>query len=149
MTKESTPLEHFKFLVEDGYIKLQNYQEDEEALDSINIIEKALKDKELQDIIINEIKDLFTFGVIDTKVEPKDNGDINLIPNIVYQITREIDNKKKEIIRNFILKQCFPKELKALEIIKEEGFIDLQLLRKLHLITQEKYDLLKEVLCNE
>lgn len=82
-------------------------------------IEKALKDKELQDIIVNEIKDLFVFGVIDTKVERKVNGDVNLIPNFVYRITREIDNKKKEIIRDFILKQCFPKELKALEIIKE------------------------------
>ena len=71
-------------------------------------------------------------------------------------LQREIENKERALFREWVLKTCFPKELKALEAIKD--LCELKLYKNklgqcflegthiLFAISQEKYDLLKEVL---
>lgn len=128
------------------------------------LIKSALKEKEKQDILINVIKEVFEFGIT-YHSEEKDNGDLSVCGLIGYTLTREITNKEKELYRDFILEECFPKELKSLDIIKEKN-VDVDLfytviedenqedkfwaynfwLNDEYKLTQEEFNLLKEVL---
>ena len=125
---------------------------------NIEIIETALKEKEQQDALIRVLKEVFEFGIINEKVIEKNDGSLTLLGQIGYTLRREISNKEKMLYRDFILKKCFPKELKALEIIKEKEvnvFIflhsgDLETYNDMvednRKLTKEEFDLLKEVL---
>ena len=154
MNKELTPLEALKELKENVcYFAIGDY-----AYPRLDIIETALKEKEKQDILINVIKEVFEFGIT-LHNEEKDNGDLSVCGLIGYTLKREIANKEKELYRDFILKECFPKELKALKIIQEKRVDvyvfqhsgDLQTYHDMvdsedRKLTQEEFDLLKEEL---
>ena len=142
-------------------------------IDDYSIIESALKEKETQDNVIKTLKEIIEFSQMLPHIEPnKDNG-FNIMSAVSINIQRDIENKERELLRKWVLETCFPKELKALEIIKEKTLTinDLYWLKngnyreyrknleilyfgveKEHLQkvlkTQEEYDLLKEVLNN-
>lgn len=153
MIKELTPLEALNSLVGMAVVQQRAY--------TIKpIIETALKEKEQQNALINVIKEVFEFGIINEKVTEKDDGSLSLLGQIGYTLRREISNKEKMLYRDFILKECFPKELKALEIIKKyvPYYIEIETDENGKLImtdhehltqdelTKEEFDLLKEVL---
>ena len=154
MSKELTPLEALEEIkhTTDLYRpnELNGYKEE------LDIIETALKEKEQQDTLIRVLKEVFEFGIINEKVIEKNDGSLTLSGQIGYNLRREISNKEKTLYRDFILKECFPKELKALEIIKELIYINdnnqVRFLPKnkaicaITILEQDIADLLKEVL---
>ena len=131
-----------------------------------NIIEKALKEKEQQDSVLKILKDIIQFAQVLPHIEPnKDNG-FDIMYDVSINIQRDIENKERELLRKWVLKTCFPKELKALEILKKYPTVPLS--RVLQYISnskkygwttkdhpleiydisynEEEYELLKEVL---
>ena len=127
------------------------------------IIETALKEKEQQDGVIQILKEIIEFSQVLPRIEPnKDNG-FDIMSAVSINIQRDIENKERELLRKWILETCFPKELKALEIIKrgfrDDGkygenfdYIDLEegslcIDGRMYLYDGE-CDLLKEVLCS-
>ena len=119
-------------------------------------IETTLKEKEQQDSLLKILKEVIAFAQMLPRIEPnKDNG-FDMMSAIRINIQRDIENKERELLRKWVLDTCFPKELKALEIIKnhfnkiggvkgnpdEENVYIISLFN----LTQEEYDLLKEVL---
>ena len=110
----------------------------EECENDFEIVEKDLQ-------FVEALRKTFKFGIKEQKI-----GDTKLNMEVIAEkLTNEYDKQ----IRDFILKECFPKELKALEIIKNVVRSDSILNHlndwlKIGVITKEQYDLLKEVLCN-
>lgn len=135
------------------------YEEEieKECLKDLNVIKNALKEKNEQDIVLKIVKGAITRELRnDVKFTPKDDEtfDINVLVDYHLKLLRE---KEKELLRIWVLQNCFPKELKALEVIKshkptlvsnvgmcnsKEGIRHSILINGL---TQEEYDLLKEV----
>lgn len=129
----------------------------------IKIIETALKEKEQQDDVLKIIKETISFSQTLPYIEPnKDNG-FDVMSAVQINIQRDIENKKRKLLRQWVLETCFPKELKALEIIKEtpefawyvkmynnayEMVSDVKGFRVNNSVEelQEMFDLLKEVL---
>lgn len=127
-----------------------------------NLLEKALKEKEQQDEIIKIIKEIISFKASEPEFEMDEDDSVRSIIGRVYlELKRAITNNERELFRNWVLETCFPKELKALEIIKEKG-LDIREFRYASSLyeynicknvgckelTQEEYDLLKDVLYN-
>ena len=125
------------------------------------IIEKALKDYEKQDNIINIIKEIIEFNIQEPKIEVKENGEISLLSKIGMSLRKELNEKERELFREWILKECFPKELKTLEIVKEKRVEIRVIFHTTNVmeynektrqyydclpLTQEEYNLLKETL---
>ena len=124
------------------------------------IIETALIEKEQQDGVFKILKEIIEFSQMLPHIEPnKDNG-FDIMSAVGINIQRDIENKERELLREWVLKTCFPKELKALKIIKEKGIV-VQFIKEtnsveqynavisgllLKPLTQEEYKLLKEVL---
>lgn len=138
-------------------------------LDELDIIESALKKIEEQDNIINIIKGTIEFGIQEPKMEVKENGEISLLSRVEMNIRKQLKEKERELFREWVLKECFPKEIKALEIIKKKNVdvdffkyccqefndeIGIEQYNTGHIeygndgksLTQEEYNLLKEVL---
>lgn len=121
----------------------------------LNAIETALKEKETQDSILKTLKEIIKFSITLPYIEPnKDNG-FDIMSAVGINIQRDIENRERKLLRKWVLETCFPKELKALEIIKEniKHFIDFEdntnrvyIDCAIDCKTQEEYDLLKEVL---
>lgn len=83
------------------------------------IIETALIEKEQQDGVFKILKEIIEFSQMLPHIEPnKDNG-FDIMSAVGINIQRDIENKERELLREWVLKTCFPKELKALKIIKE------------------------------
>lgn len=99
------------------------------------------------------ISDIIEFN---TTLSEVNDGDIQSITQrLNMRLTRDLENRERELLRKWILKTCFPKELKALETIKETwggsilsdikaGYVFGSPYVKLP--NKEKIDLLKEVL---
>lgn len=145
----------------EAFVRLeQNSKRYKGRKQDLDIVFAALKEKEQQDSLIRVLKEVFEFGIINEKVIEKDDGSLSLSVQVGYNLRREISNKEKTLYRDFILKECFPKELKALEIIKKyiPYYIEIEtdengkfiMTDHEHLVqdelTQEEYDLLNEVL---
>lgn len=138
----------------------------------VDLIETELKEKEQQDSVLKTLKEVIAFAKKLPDIEFDDDGNIQGIFGAVgMNIQRQIENKKRELLRKWVLETCFPKELKALEIIKEKTLnvndlywlkngnykeyrknleilysgVEEEHLQKI-LKTKEEYDLLKEVL---
>lgn len=92
-----------------------------EFFDCYCIIGTALKEKEEQDNIINIIKETIEFDVLEPQVEVKENGKISLLSRVGMSLRKQLNEKEKELFRAWILKECFPEELRALETIKENS----------------------------
>lgn len=122
------------------------------------MIEAALKEKEKQDGVLKILKEVISFRKVLPLIRPNGNNFSNIAATVSINIQRDIENKERELLRKWVLENCFPKELKALEIIKEKEvnvFIflhsgDLETYNDMvednRKLTQEEYDLLKEVL---
>lgn len=90
---------------------------------------KELKSSEKESLqIIEMLKEVIKVGVSLPRVEIDNNNVSSFIQAYTMAIQRELENKEREFLRNWVLKECFPKELKALEIIKKEleHFIDFE-----------------------
>ena len=141
-----------------------------------NLIETALKEKENQDSVLKTLKEVIEFRKTLPQIKPnKDNG-FDILSSVGLHIQRDIENRERELLRQWVLETCFPKELKALEIIKEKN-IDVGYFRedfiknnygfsfyeeyydnyhygtdeccmkyRGEMLTKEEFDLLKEVL---
>ena len=153
MSKKLTPLQALKELKK-RYGKNFSLNDDERC----HVIETSLKEKEQQDNVLKVLKEVIKFATTLPYIEPnKDNG-FDIMSGIEINIQRVIENKERKLLRQWILETCFPKELKALEIIKKKEvnvFIflhsgDLETYNDMvednRKLTQEEYDLLKEIL---
>ena len=130
----------------------------------IEMIKKALKDKERQDSALKVLKEVIQFNSVLPEIEISDDGSVaRLSQKIALKQMRDMENKKRELLRQWVLETCFPQELKALEIIKGhlfitkcnlEHFIDIKDKREDKVVIQiaemclslEEYNLLKEVI---
>lgn len=81
-------------------------------------IVEALKEKEKQDSIYNLLKEIIRFNVLQPEVKETDNG-FSLATKVVLEVRRNIENQERQQLRNWILNECFPKEMKVLELIRE------------------------------
>ena len=128
--------------------------------DRLYSLETALKEKEKQDNVLKVLKEVIEFATILPHIEPnKDNG-FDVMSGVGINIQRDIENKERELLRQWILETCFPKELKALEIIKEKvmPLLNVDLIKRFKIypvedkeieINEKEYDLLREVLEDE
>lgn len=127
---------------------------------NIEIIKAALKEKEQQDNVLKVLKEVIEFAVVLPEVKPTKDDLFSVVSAVSINTQRFIENKERELFRQWVLETCFPKELKALEIIKEKR-TDVGYLMSCNFLcdyndcdetpydkplTQEEYDLLKEVL---
>jgi len=128
----------------------------------LDIIKNELKEKEQQDEIIKTIKEIISFKVSEPEFKRDEDGSIqNIIGCVYFELKREIENKERELFRNWVLETCFSKEFKALEIIKKKRVNVYELVQSRNYVeynnifdeneiecflTQEDYNLLKEVL---
>lgn len=139
---------------------LNSYEFTDEYKKNKKLIETTLKDYEKQDNIISIIKETIEFNIQEPEIEVKENGEISLLSRVGMGLRKQLNEKEKELFREWVLKECFPEELKALEIIKEKGII-LQFIKETYTVeqynagvfgtlvkplTKEEYDLLKKVL---
>lgn len=156
MNKELTPLEALERIK----LILNNDNIFDNEMPEIDIIETALKEKETQDGILKTLKEIIKFSITLPYIEPNKDSGFDIMSAVGINIQRDIENRERKLLRKWVLETCFPKELKALEIIKEKGII-LQFIKEAYTVeqynagvfgtlvkplTQEEYDLLKEVL---
>ena len=136
--------------------------------EGFNLIETTLKEKEQQDNVIKILKEVVGSAKMLPYIKTDENG-FNIISTIEINLQRSIENKKREVLRQWVLETCFPKELKALEIIKEKN-IQIKTLKSWNKnyngkltyqnyldiledcdlgdkLTEEEFDLVKEILC--
>jgi len=159
MSKELTPLEAFK--------NISNYLADDtkkEYKNELKIIKKALKEKEQQDCVLKTLKEVIELGKTLPQIKPNKNNGFDMLYAVGLHIQRDIQNEERKQLRDWILKTCFPKELKALEIIKKKQvnmyyllsvksvedyneIIDMKYATYENFyLTQEEFDLLKDQL---
>lgn len=145
-------------------------QIDASCEEELNLIKTTIKEKKQQDQIINTIKEIIRFNAPEPEFEVDEDGSLRSIFGRVYlELKREITNNERELFRNWILETCFPKEFKALQIIKDKN-VNVRAFKKVLLmeqnddvklrsynsqnhryeddLTQEEFDLLKDVLYN-
>ena len=141
---------------------LNSYEFTDEYKKNKKLIETALKEKEQQDSVLKTLKEVIAFAKKLPDIEFDDDGNIQgIIGAVGMNIQRQMENKERELLRKWVLETCFPKELKALEIIKEKqvniaALLELDSLQQYNdycdmvggckKLTQKEYDLLKETL---
>lgn len=165
MGRKMTPLEALKRVKQARYFI--DFELDakvgEDYKEELKIIETELKEKEQQDNVLKVLKEVIEFAVVLPEVKPTKDDVFSVISAVSINAQRAIENKKRELFRQWVLDTCFPKELKALEIIKEKR-TDVGYLMSCDFLcdyndcdetpydkplTQEEYDLLVEVLLGE
>ena len=136
-------------------------------LECCEIIKKELKQAEENEKLLKVFKNALTIEHHEyPTIEHDDNEDImSCFVKELYTIRQnELEKDMHKALRKWVLKNAFPKELKALEIIKRTAmklvsleddttickkgryaFYDSELYQSVDL-TKEEYDLLKEVL---
>lgn len=121
MSKELTPLEAFDTLKTWYVLKMADgnqYLLRDNEKEMLDTIEKALEEKAKQDIIINATKEVIEFNICELKTEETEEG-LSFTQQIIRKQRRELTKKELEMYRAFIIEQCFPKELKDYQEIKE------------------------------
>lgn len=86
----------------------------------LDTIFTALKEKEKRNNVLKILKEVIAFGRTLPQIEPNKDNDFNVVQAVVINIQRDIENRERELLRQWVLETCFPKELKALEIIKKK-----------------------------
>ena len=161
MSKELTPLEVLDKLVAyillDDEYGLMDKQEVKNVKHDKKIIKSELKRLEKQDNVIKVLKEVVAFGKVLPRIEPNKEDGFDILSAISINIQRDIENRERELLRQWVLGTCFPKELKALEIIKNKK-VDIELLSRcetlkdynwgtnLPQLNEQEFNLLKEVL---
>lgn len=148
--KELTPLEALCYLDDIAHGRKMKYDPHELKL----LIESALKEKEHQDGVLKTLKEVIKFEKKLPHIEPnKDNHFDKIVSVVTINIQRDTENKERELLRKWVLQTCFPKELKALDLIKEYRLIIYDetwdaIVTKgyVYNLPQDVVDLLKEVL---
>lgn len=124
----------------------------------VNAIEKELEEaeenKKMLDIFKNALTVEYKPFSIEMQKESKDFVSL-LCKNIATIRENELDKNLRAILKKWVLKNAFPKELKALEILRKGNF-EFGDKHSFHItlnsgitLTREEYDLLKEVLGDE
>ena len=122
-----------------------SYEFTDEYKKNKKLIETALKEKETQDIALITLKEVIKFDAKLQDIEPsKDTYDI--AGTVAIQIQREIENAERNLLREWVLKTCFPKELEAIKILREIDKIPLLHLVAICVKDPKKYELVKEAL---
>lgn len=118
---------------------------------SCNEVETALKqaqeDKKMLDIFKNALtveRDIPP----ELEIKESEKGCSYIFKEAVKIHENRIEETLKKALKEWVLKNAFPKELKALEIIKENLNIDEILLAVKGVCKTSDYDLVKEVLEN-
>ena len=110
MSKELEALNDLINLLEDEHLGLS---EIEYVIKRKKIIETALENHKNQDNIISIIKATIEFNIQEPKMEVKENGEISLLSRVEMSLRKQLNEKEKELFREWVLKECFPEELKA------------------------------------
>ena len=92
-------------------------------------VSKLIESMKLEVKFIDGVQHMILNGedvtaILRTPDVSKAASDISALPVVrtsMVNMQRDIENKERELLRNWVLKECFPKELKALEIIKESA----------------------------
>lgn len=151
MSKE---LETIKYLLE----QCVNESIKKDLLDIEKTLKQAQEDKEMLNIFKNALtieRDIPP----ELEIKESEKGCSYVFKEAVKIHENRIEEMLKKSLRKWVLKNAFPKELKALEIIKEKNvkidvlkyqsdvvFYNMAVFEKEEKLTQEEYDLLKEVL---
>lgn len=118
-----------------GEVRDQLYKIYHRELPELDLIETALKDYEKQTSIINTIKETIEFTYQEPMMEVKENGEISVLSRVGMSIRKHITEKEKQLFREWILKECFPEELKRLKTLeKEKQSFDRKIEKKLKAI---------------
>jgi len=141
--KMSKQLEDLKMLR--GLARMYTDNEAKKIIDiACEGIEKELEEKEEQDNIIKIIKEVICFNRTMSTPKKDEQGNVSFIQEVSLKLQRQLENKERELFRNWVLKECFPKELKALEIIKNNKDMRIAVLSSC--TKWDEYELLKEEL---
>ena len=132
---------------------------DYDQLNELDIIEKELKQAEENEKLLNVFKNALTIEhhLSGPEIALKENNSdyISLVVSETIRIRQnELDKSMRKALREWVLKNAFLKELKAMEIIKKYIFVNkpfgnacyICLNDESEMITEEEYDLLKEIL---
>ena len=127
--------------------------------EQLEIIEKELKEAEEDKEVLEIFKNALTIEHHEPMlIEHNDSEDvISYTVRTLFTIKQqELDKSLRKALREWVLKNAFPKELKALEIIRNIGILKpyetiggkcwLETMCDATKITKDNYDLLKEVL---
>ena len=96
------------YLLEQG--ELHNYYK---------IIETTLKEKEKQDSVLKTLREAISFEQKLPHIKPNEDILFDNMSAISINIQRDLESRERKLLRQWVLETCFPKELKALEIIHE------------------------------
>lgn len=161
----SKGLEALKEVVDYSIVKFADseskYQKDLEIIEKE--LEEAEDNKKMLDIFKNAL--IVEYKPFSVEVQEESEDFVSLLCKEIATIREnELDKNLRAILKKWVLKNAFPKELKALEIIKDKrvncfDVIDsvdykhyLILMEEYHKswrLTKKEYDLLKEVLGDE
>lgn len=108
--------------------------------EAVCTIRKALKEKARQDAIINMLKETIAYETSLPETRIDEEGNTSFVQKVVLRQMKDLEERKRKLLRDWILRECFPKELKALEqlqvIIGTEKIEDLP---KLALETENEW----------
>ncbi len=109
-------------------------------------ISDALKRLEEQDNVFKILKEIIEFKQMLPHIEPNKNNGFDIMSAVSINIQRDIENKERELLRQWVLKTCFPKELTTLEIIKNVDKTSLLHFLAINVKDQKDYELVREAL---
>lgn len=126
MGRKMTPLQALKKIKQARYFV--DFELDakvgEDYKKELKIIETELKEKEQQDNVLKVLKEVIEFAVVLPEVKPTKDDIFSVVSAVSINTQRFIENKERELFRQWVLETCFPKELKRLETL-EEDFMSL------------------------
>ena len=126
----------------------------------LDIIEKELKQAEENEKLLKVFKSALTIEHHEYPTIEQHNDSEDVMSYLVKELytirQSELEKDMRKALREWVLKNAFPKELKALEIIKNTGVLSIsetiggnhyiETMADTIGITKENYDLIKEVL---
>lgn len=139
-------------------IHWNNIKANEVFQKELDIIETELKRLEEIEDITKTLKEVIQFNMTQPTIDELENG-YTFLQKVAFEQRRSLENKERELFRNWILKECFPNELEILRILKKKLNIGLlhETCNDEHIyqlcwstgrmyISQAEFDLLKECL---
>ena len=125
MSKKMTPLQALKKVKKARYFV--DFELDakvgEDYKEELKIIESALNEKEQQDNALKVLKEVIEFATVLPEVKPNKDDVFSVVSAVSINIQRAIDNKERELLRQWVLDTCFPKELKEYKAMKQAKIV--------------------------